>query len=108
MIINEQEPQILDAINKQIITAVSINGGQPRDEKIECPDCDNGNCECFIVPEGVVLGEQDNIALTWVVSAPNGLMWRGNSIPHAQPGVRTTIIQRVQVRRFYKTPLYYF
>jgi len=93
MIINEQDPQILDAINKQIITAVSINGGQPRDEKIECPDCDNGNCECFIVPEGVVLGEQDNIALTWVVTDPKGFNYHGMFIPPATPGVKTTAIE---------------
>ena len=91
------DPEINAAIQQGVIEAVSINGGAPRAETIEpcVHNCTSGECELCVVPRGVILGENDGIALTWVVSAPNGLMWRGNSIPHAQPGVRTTVIQRV-------------
>jgi len=43
----------------------------------------------------VILGEIDDIALTWVVSDPRGVMWRGQHIPFAEPGVKTTIIQPI-------------
>jgi hypothetical protein len=93
MIINEQDPEIVEAINRGDITAVSINGGSPRNETVQCPDCHGPNCECFIVPEGVILGELDGIALTWVVTNPNGIMFRGEMIPPARPGVKTTAIE---------------
>lgn len=93
MIINEQDPEIVEAINRGDITAVSINGGSPRNETVQCPDCHGPNCECFIVPEGVILGELDGIALTWVVTNPNGIMFRGQMIPPASPGVKTTAIE---------------
>jgi len=95
MLINEQDPEILNAIDNQIITAVSINGGSPRTEAVMCPDCQTNNCECFLVPEGVVLGELDDIALTWVVTDPRGMYWRGMWIPPAIPGVKTTAIQPI-------------
>ena len=97
MLILEMDPEVNAAIQMGVIEAVSINGGQPRGETIEpCQhNCLSGDCELCVVPRGVILGENDGIALTWVVSAPNGMMWKGNAIPHAQPGVRTTIIQRV-------------
>lgn len=88
MIVNEQDPEILKAIAEGKISAVSINGGAPRNEAIECDDK-----ECFIVPTGVVLGELDNIALTWVVTDPRGIMYKGELIPPASPGVKTTAIQ---------------
>ncbi len=94
MIIHEEDPEVLQAINNNDITAVSINGGAPRSEKIECPDCENqASCECFIVPEGVILGELDDIALTWVVTNPNGIMFRGKWIAPATPGVKVTAIE---------------
>ena len=95
MLINEQDPEIINAIDNQVITAVSINGGSPRTEAVVCPDCPTNNCECFLVPEGVVLGETDDIALTWVVTDPRGMMWRGMWIPPAIPGVKTTAIQPI-------------
>jgi hypothetical protein len=88
MIVNEQDPEILKAIAEGKISAVSINGGAPRNEAIQC-----GPDECFIVPTGVILGEIDNIALTWVVTDPNGIMFHGQMIPPASPGVKTTAIQ---------------
>jgi hypothetical protein len=87
MLVNEQDPDILKAIDDGSITAVSINGGSPRRERIEC------NGECFIIPEGVVLGELDDIALTWVVTNPAGISFHGNWVPPATPGVKTTAIQ---------------
>ncbi len=94
MIVHEEDPEIIQGINNGDITAVSINGGAPRSEKVECPDCENQqSCECFIVPEGVILGELDNIALTWVVTNPRGMMFKGRLIPPATPGVKVTAIE---------------
>ena len=94
MIVHEEDPEVLQAINNNVITAVSINGGAPRSEKVECPDCENaGGCECFIVPEGVILGELDNVALTWVVTDPHGMMFKGRWIAPATPGVKVTAIE---------------
>lgn len=88
MIVNEQDPEVLTAIAKGQITAVSINGGAPRDTSVQCP-----LNECFVVPRGVILGELDDIALTWVVTDPNGINYHGQWIPPAKPGVKTTAIQ---------------
>ncbi len=88
MIVLERDPEILDAIKNGIIDAVSINGGAPRESNIEC-----GGEECFVVPKGVVLGEDDGIALTYVVTHPNGMYWKGKHIPNAEPGVKTTKIE---------------
>lgn len=88
MLVLEQDPEIINAIANGTITAVSINGGSPRSERVEC-----GVDECFVVPEGVVLGELDNIALTWVVTAPSGFYYKGVHIPPATPGVKNTIIE---------------
>jgi len=94
MIVYEEDQEINDAIQRGDITAVSINGGSPRNESIQCPACQSStNCECFIVPEGVILGEADDIALTWVVTNPTGIMWHGQFIPPATPGVKTTAIE---------------
>lgn len=90
MIVNEADPEVLQAIENKVITAVSINGGAPRDTDIQCP-----TDECFVVPRGVILGELDDIALTWVVTDPRGMYWRGRWIPPAKPGVKTTAIQPV-------------
>jgi hypothetical protein len=83
----ERDPVIVDAIEKGIIDAVSINGGPPRKVEIECDG------QCFVVPKGVILGESDGIGFTYVVTHPNGLMWNGNHIPKAKPGVKNTAIQ---------------
>lgn len=83
----EHDPVIIKAIEDGVITAVSINGGPPRQMAVECDG------ECFVVPQGVVLGESDGIAFTYVVTHPNGLMWKGNFIPPEKPGVKNTAIQ---------------
>ena len=66
MLVLETDDEINQLIMNGQITAVSINGGSPRTETIE--QCDAVTGEMCVVPKGVVLGEQDDIALTWVVS----------------------------------------
>jgi len=93
MLIIEADPEINQMVLNGQITAVSINGGAPRTETIE--PCDPVTGELCNVPRGVILGEMDDIALTWVVTDPRGIMWQGIQIPFAEPGVKTTGIQPV-------------
>ena len=95
MLVVERDPQINQAIDDGKITAVSINGGMPRSEKIEpCNHgCTDDTCELCLVPQGVVLGELDGIGMTWVVTDKNGLYWNGNFVPSAEPGIKFTIIE---------------
>ena len=67
----------------------------PRSESIEpCNHgCNDGNCELCLVPKGVVLGELDGIAMTWVITDPKGLYWNGNFVSSATPGIKTTKIE---------------
>jgi hypothetical protein len=97
MLIMEIDPEINQLISNGQIDSVSINGGSPRTEAVEpCnAGCTHESCEKCVVPRGVILGELDGIGLTWVVSDPRGISWRGNMIPKAEPGVKTTIIQPV-------------
>lgn len=88
MLVHESDVEVIDGIKNHDITAVSINGGAPRSTNVEC-----GDTECFNVPRGVVLGELDDIALTWVVTNPNGFRWNNKHIPKAKPGVGTTVIE---------------
>lgn len=91
----ESDPEINAAIDNGTISDVSINGGAPRTETVEpCfHDCATGECQLCNVPRGVILGELDDIAFTWVVSSP--MMWKGKHIPKATPGVKTTAIQAI-------------
>ena len=94
MLIIVRDPQINNAIDDKKISAVSINGGMPRSEIIE--PCDNectSDCELCLVPQGVVLGESDNIGMTFVVTDPNGLYWNGHFVPAAEPGIKFTKIE---------------
>lgn len=95
MFVIETDDQINNYINDGSITAVSINGGNPRTQNVEpCNDnCKGNNCEMCNTPHGVILGELDDIAMTWVVTNPNGIMWRGQHIPPATPGIKNTIIE---------------
>jgi len=94
MLVIERDPQINDAISDGKITAVSINGGMPRSESIEPCDHDcTDSCELCVVPKGVVLGELDEIAMTWVVTDPRGLYWNGNFVASAEPGIKVTKIE---------------
>ena len=97
MLIMETDQEVNQLITNGQIDSVSINGGSPRTESIESCDvnCTDGSCEKCVVPRGVILGELDGIGLTWVVSDPRGIMWQGQHIAKAEPGVKTTIIQPV-------------
>ena len=87
--------EIIAAIERGDIAEVSINGGAARMETIEpCVNgCTTDHCELCNVPRGVILGELDDIAFTWVANKP--IMWRGKAIPQATPGVKTTAIEPI-------------
>ena len=91
----ESDPEVIAAIDRGDISDVSINGGAPRREVIEPCDgnCSGDSCELCNVPVGVILAELDDIGFTWVVTRP--FMWRGNAIPAATPGIKTTVIQPI-------------
>jgi len=95
MLVIERDHQINNAIDDGKISAVSINGGMPRSESIEpCNhNCNGKSCELCLVPKGVVLGELDGIAMTWVVTDPKGLYWNGHFVSSAEPGIKTTKIE---------------
>lgn len=88
MLVHVADPELISLIENQLITEVSINGSPPRSQDVECQ-----TDECFLVPRGVVLGEMDGIAFTWVVSAQQGITWDNVHIPHADAGVKNTAIE---------------
>lgn len=89
----ESDPEIIAAISRGDIDAVSINGGAPRREVVEpCNhNCAGDSCELCTVPVGVILAELDDIGFTWVASKP--FMWKGQLIQPATPGIKSTVIQ---------------
>jgi len=95
----ETDPEIIQGITDGYIDAVSINGGAARSYKIidggglevENPDIRCTTGECFRLGEGIILGEKDNVAFTWVVTQP-GFRYNGRMIPPTVPGVKTTRI----------------
>lgn len=91
MMIWETDQVILDAIRNGIIEAVSINTGKPR--RVET-NCDTG--ECFIEPSGTILGEDNGVALAYVVTAHEGLDYHGIHIPGLPPGMKFTKIYLVE------------
>lgn len=95
MLVIEPDPEINAAISNGDITAVSINGGNPRSQNIEpCYDgCDGPECELCNAPSGVILGELDGVAMTWVITADRGIMWKGQHIPNATPGIKNTVLE---------------
>jgi hypothetical protein len=97
MLVIVKDNAINNAIDDEIITAVSINGGMPRSESIEPCDhnCTSDNCELCLVPKGVVLGEIDGIGMTFVITDPRGMYWDGHFIPSAEPGIKFTLIQKL-------------
>ena len=88
---HETDPEIIQSIIDGDISEVSINAGSPRTMTVEI--CDPNTGEMCVVPRGLILGETDNIAFTYVVSSPVGIMWRGKVIPKATAGVKNTAIQ---------------
>ncbi len=91
MAVLETDPEIIAGIDRGDIQAVSINGGAPRSEEIA--PCSSTGGELCSHPRGVILGENDGIALTWVVTNPRGFIWKGQRIPPAEPGVKVTKIE---------------
>lgn len=95
----ESDQEILKGIRDGFITAVSINGGAARSYKIinkegeviDKPEIKCSTGECFRLGEGIILGEKDNVAFTWVVTKP-GWRYNGQKVPHTVPGVKTTKI----------------
>lgn len=87
MVLWESDEEILDAIDKGIIDAVSINTGNPRKVKTNCD-----NNECFIEPTGTVLGELNGVGLAYVVTDPKGFDYNGEHIPAFPPGMDFTKI----------------
>jgi len=88
LLVHVGDPELISLIENQLITEVSINGSPPRSQDVECQ-----STECFLVPRGVVLGEMDGIAFTWVVSTKAGITWDNQYIPHADAGVKNTAIE---------------
>lgn len=95
-VVHTEDNEIIDAIERGIIDATSINGGSPRNEEVSpCNDgCNAGECELCVHPRGVVLGEDDGIAFTWVVSKPDW-SWKGIQMEAKKPGVSKTKIERL-------------
>ena len=94
MLVIERDPQINEAVKDRKITAVSINGGMPRTESIEPCDHDcTDSCELCLVPKGVVLGELDDIGMTWVITDPNGMYYNGRFVSSAEPGIKFTKVE---------------
>lgn len=86
----EQDPEIIEYLKRGDIQEVSINAGRPRTMDIESCDAPEGKC---MVPRGLILGELDGIAFTYVVSNPQGIIYKGRHIPKAKAGVSTTAIE---------------
>ena len=87
MAIWESDPDILNAIRNDIITAVSINTGKPRSNE---KNCSSG--ECFTEAKGTILGEENNVALAFIVTDPAGFKYNGQTIPAMPPGMKFTKI----------------
>ena len=94
-LVHVSDPEIIKYIDNHSINAVSINGGAPRETLIGPCDhtCTATECEVCSHPVGVILGEMDGIAFTWVVTNPQGIVWKGMKIPPAEPGVKVTKIE---------------
>jgi len=85
MIIFEKDQEILNAIRNDLITAVSINTGQPRDM---ITNCNTG--ECLLEPQGATLGNEKGVALSYVVTAPEGFNYNGKWLYPLPPGMKFT------------------
>lgn len=99
----ETDQEILDGIRNGFIDAVSINGGPARSYKVitnsgdevvnPAVQCSSG--ECFRLGEGIILGEKDDIAFTFVVTKP-GWRYNGRMIQPTEPGIKSTSINIVE------------
>lgn len=91
MILWETDQQILQAIRDDIITGASINTGKPR--KME-ENCETG--ECVAEPEGVILGEDNQVALAFIITRPEGWNYNGQHIPAMPAGMKFTRLYIVE------------
>jgi len=91
VIIWETDEMILNAIRNDTITAVSIHTGLPRKFTKNCSDG-----ECFMEPEGTIIGELDNVALAFVITKPEGFLYNGQVIPALPPGMNFTRIYIIE------------
>ncbi len=87
----ETDEMILNAIRTDVITAVSLHTGLPRKFVKNCSDG-----ECFMEPEGTIIGELDNIALAFVVTKPEGFFYNGQVIGALPPGMSFTSIYIIE------------
>lgn len=91
VIIWETDEIILNAIRNDTITAVSLHTGLPRKFTKNCSDG-----ECFMEPEGTIIGELDNVALAFVVTKKEGFLYNGQVIPALPPGMSITKIYVIE------------
>jgi len=91
MILWETDQDIIQAIRDDVITAVSINTGNPR---VIHTNCDEG--ECYLEPHGTILGETNGVALAFVVTDPAGFKYNGQVIPSFPPGMKFTKLYIVE------------
>lgn len=99
----ETDEEILNGIRSGFIEAVSINGGPARSYKVindvgdevQNPGVQCATGECFRLGEGIILGEQDNIAFTFVVTKP-GWRYNGKMIQPTEPGIKSTTINIIE------------
>ena len=91
MVLFETDQDILDAIRNDIITAVSINTGAPRDIEINC-----NTGECLLEPQGTHLGNDKGVALSYVVTSPQGFNYNGKWLYPLPPGMKFTKLYIVE------------
>lgn len=91
MIIFEQDEEILNAIRNDIITAVSINTGPPRTVELNC-----NTGECLLEPQGTTLGNEEGIALSYVVTDPKGFTYHGQWLFPLPPGMKFTKLYLIE------------
>lgn len=85
MILFESDLEILNAIRNDIITDVSINTGAPRIIELNC-----NTGECLLEPQGTSLGNDKGIALSYVVTSPQGFKYNGKWLYPLKPGMKFT------------------
>lgn len=91
MILFETDTEILNAIRNDIITSVSINTGPPRTIELNC-----NTGECLLEPQGTSLGNDKGVALSYVVTSPQGFNYNGKWLYPLKPGMKFTKIYLIE------------
>lgn len=91
MILFETDNEILNAIRNDIITAVSINTGPPRNIELNC-----NSGECLLEPQGTSLGNDKGVALSYVVTSPKGFNYNGKWLYPLPPGMKFTKLYLIE------------